>query len=689
MGGGKNLMSKIKRILVKSLLCLSFIIGITLFASDEAYAWGQCTDCTCAPGAPGRNIWSGDIDFRGNCDSFSEPCEVECGGHHYDEGPGTWNDIPTFIGWYCWQTDWDEWHSNGCHVWCEHWTGLARHCSWCQQDVWIYGHSVTYDAYWHDITSADTDEWYRHPWDPCQVWNKHNHLEYCKKCGTWTSGYENHTFLFWSHNNGLHWAETAVSGDRSYHALWCNAHGWVNAENCENPPPQHGQYAGTWGNLLTPTTTNSQRNDGVLKYYYHNLSPTNYGDSMHYKCTDCGHTHSLACTLTSTRADNNAFIGKSNINTAFTPGANDAWTNTNVNLTAASGNYIINKNTSAWLGSPQTITQEGTNIFYTYMSGHGNAVISKDHYVKIDKTKPKLNGTSVRAGTYQTPATTSTAHDSESYGLKVTLKADDSNANARGGANDVAKIKEAYVIVRDKDNANNSKRYNIDGVAGKVSIDTSKVIDVNKDFHGVLDFVYEIHVIDYAGNDAVKTDTIIRNPEVFLSVKNVTQNTQLNGSNVFLGGEHGILTITTTGYCDISNLKWNNYTLKASEKDQEQNYPTMTYNTSVNMTPPNSDKSGFVGKNYIQLMDKDICYSTDSYTPDGGYTRIYEFRFWIPFNHEWTTDNGSKPYIDKNNKYPIEVTAVNNKYNRSATKSTLYKLVSGKITDKFRSSLVF
>lgn len=49
----------------------------------------------------------------------------------------------------------------------------------------------------------------------------------------------------------------------------------------------------------------------------------------------------------------------------------------------------------------------------------------------------------------------------------------------------------------------------------------------------------------------------------------------LNGSNVFLGGEHGILTITTTGYCDISNLKWNNYTLKASEKDQETNYPTI------------------------------------------------------------------------------------------------------------------
>ncbi len=657
-------MSKVKGILVKSLLCLSLVLGATLFISFDADAscwtktkegWGGCacdgTDCE----------WA--------CWTISGECILECDGHSYPNGIESWaEDIDYGRDLY------GDYHTHHTHAWA--WCELCNHV--IERDY--------YDLVYHHYHNwQHHGDWYRHPWDPCQIWA--NNYYTCNGCGAVLDADD--TFLFWSHNNGLHWAETAVNGDRSYHALWCNAHGWVNAENCENPPSQHGQYAGTWGNLLTPTTTNSQRNDGVLKYYYHNLSPTNYGDSMHYKCTDCGHTHSLACTLTSTRADNNTVIGRSNINTAFIPGANDAWTNTNVNLTAASGNYIINKNTSAWLGSSHTVTQEGTNNFYTYMSGHGNAVISKDHYVKIDKTAPKLNGTSVRAGTYQTPATTSTAHDSESYGLKVTLKADDSNANARGGANDVSKIKEAYVIVRDKDNANNSKRYNIDGVADKVSIDTSKVIDVNKDFHGVLDFVYEIHVIDYAGNDAVKTDTIIRNPEVFLSVKNVTQNTQLNGSNVFLGGEHGILTITTTGYCDISNLKWNNYTLKASEKDQEQNYPTMTYNTSVNMTPPNSDKSGFVGKNYIQLMDKDICYSTDSYTPDGGYTRIYEFRFWVPFNHEWTTDNGSKPYIDTNNKYPIEVTAVNNKYNRSATKSTLYKLVSGKITDKFRSSLVF
>ena len=678
----------IKKYLTKILLTLAIIISASVFIPQEAYA--KCRDfCTCDPYGPNawaRAWWEFDIDYTWACNSkeWGDTCEQNCHGHTYDEGPFTVNNIPTPYGWACEYEDWEYTAPYFCYrARMRHFRYIQR-CSTCGQPIGYDG--PDFKLYeWYEHSWQHHDDGYRHPWDPCQWWD--HYYDECTLCHARQG--EGDIFLWWSHNNGLHWAETGIKGDRSYHALWCNAHGWVNEENCESPPKQYGQYAGTWDNLLTPTTTNSQRNDGVLKYYYHNLSPTNYGDSMHYKCTDCGHTHSLACTLTSTRADNNTVIGRSNINTAFIPGANDAWTNTNVNLTAASGNYIINKNTSAWLGSSHTVTQEGTNNFYTYMSGHGNAVISKDHYVKIDKTAPKLNGTSVRAGTYQTPATTSTAHDSESYGLKVTLKADDSNANARGGANDVSKIKEAYVIVRDKDNANNSKRYNIDGVADKVSIDTSKVIDVNKDFHGVLDFVYEIHVIDYAGNDAVKTDTIIRNPEVFLSVKNVTQNTQLNGSNVFLGGEHGILTITTTGYCDISNLKWNNYTLKASEKDQEQNYPTMTYNTSVNMTPPNSDKSGFVGKNYIQLMDKDICYSTDSYTPDGGYTRIYEFRFWVPFNHEWTTDNGSKPYIDTNNKYPIEVTAVNNKYNRSATKSTLYKLVSGKITDKFRSSLVF
>ena len=546
----------IKKYLTKILLTLAIIICASVFIPQEAHA--ICRDfCTCDPYGPNawaRAWWSGDNNYTWACGStaWGATCEQNCHGHTYDFGPGTINDIPTPYGWACEYEDWEYTAPFFCYrARMRHFRYLAR-CSTCGQPIGYDGPDFKlYD--WHEHSWQHHDDGYRHPWDPCQWWD--HYYDECTLCHARQG--EGDIFLWWSHNNGLHWAETAVSGDRSYHALWCNAHGWVNAENCENPPPQHGQYAGTWGNLLTPTTTNSQRNDGVLKYYYHNLSPTNYGDSMHYKCNDCGHTHSLACTLTSTRADNNAVIGRSNINTVFIPGANDAWTNTNVKLTAGQGNYIINKNTSAWLGSPQTITQEGTNIFYTYMSGHGNAVTSKDHYVKIDKTAPKLTGTSVRAGTYQTPATTSTAHDSESYGLKVTLKADDSNANARGGANDVAKIKEAYVIVRDKDNANNSKRYNIDGVADKVSIDTSKVIDVNKDFHGVLDFVYEIHVIDYAGNDAVKTDTIIRNPEVFLSVKNVTQNTQLNGSNVFLGGEHGILTITTTGYCDISNLKWN------------------------------------------------------------------------------------------------------------------------------------
>ena len=51
MEGGKNLMSKIKRILVKSLLCLSLVLGATLFISFDADAscysktqegWGGC-----------------------------------------------------------------------------------------------------------------------------------------------------------------------------------------------------------------------------------------------------------------------------------------------------------------------------------------------------------------------------------------------------------------------------------------------------------------------------------------------------------------------------------------------------------------------------------------------------------------------------------------------------------------------
>ena len=377
-------MSKIKKILVKSLLCLSLVMGITIFVSDEAYAYGDCTPhCTCAPGEWGRSPSSGWIDYRDRCDTYN-PCEVNCDGHVYGEGPGTENCVWSPYGWCVYYNEWDDnFFDFFCYHKKTHHIAFYKECAKCPQ--WV-GETWSYDVEWRTHDSSGYASGADNPYEaePCKYRQRYWNFNYCSQCqgmDTWCNGHEWYA-EWWDHHYNIHWAETAVNGDRSYHALWCNRHGWVNSDDCENHPQSSGSYAGLWYGVDTTS--------GVLKYYYHNLSSTNYGDSMHYKCTDCGHTHSLACTLTSTMADNNAFIGKSNINDAFIPGANDAWTNTNVKLTASQGNSIINKNTSAWLGSPQTITQEGTNIFYTYMSGHGNAVTSKEHYVKIDKTNTSM-----------------------------------------------------------------------------------------------------------------------------------------------------------------------------------------------------------------------------------------------------------------------------------------------------------
>lgn len=673
-------MSKIKRILVKSLLCLSLVLGATLFISFDADA--SCWTKT-------KEGWGGcacdGTDSEWACWSINGECILGCDGHSYPYGIESWAEDIDYG-----RDLFGDYHTHHIHYWA--WCELCNHVIQLDQYDKQYHH-------YHNWIHGGKDEWVR-GWDQCAVYNKHIDTAWCPDCGAYIEGEPSYTFLWWDHCNNVHWAETwPGDGTGSYHALTCDSHGWINPADTSwgGKDGYHGDYVGKWGGL---TLNSSNNGDNQLSYYKHNYYLTGDSDETHHKyhCNDCGREIDRFALLEADNTNTDGFsdnnLGRSTFNTAI----DGKWVNHDVKLNALYSNILQNGNIipatwkAAWIfgWNEAIISQEGTSAGFTtepliYMDKIAD--YAKTHTVKIDKTAPKLTGTSVKAGTYQAPATTSTAHDSESYGLKVTLKADDSNANARGGVNDVAKIKEAYVIVRDKDNANNSKRYNIDGVADKVSINTSKVIDVNKDFHGVLDFVYEIHVIDYAGNDAVKTDTIIRNPEVFLSVKNVTQNTQLNGSNVFLGGEHGILTITTTGYCDISNLKWNNYTLKASEKEGEVNYPTMNYNQQLVMKPYTTTTSGFklaTNGEYYPTLQQNACY-----TPDGGYTRIYEFVFWTPFEHHWLETNGTKPFISPSGKYAVEATGTNKKYNRKAKGTSYYVIDGDKITDKFRSSLIF
>ena len=334
--------------------------------------------------------------------------------------------------------------------------------------------------------------------------------------------------------------------------------------------------------------------------------------------------------------------------------------------------------------------------------------------LKIDKTAPKSTPT-VTTGAYKTPISKLENEDgtynSEAYGMKISLNADDSNPKARGGKTDVAKIFAAYVEVIPVDGdgrqvTNLQKTYDLglnrNGVVtadqgvrwlinnngeGVLTINTTNVIDVNKDFPEYLDFHYKIHVVDCAGNDAVTEGDIVRQPEVFTNIKNISNNKELRKTNSFIGGEHGVLTIITTGYVDDSTLNWNEFTLGASECDRSHEYPTMVYNQILQMKPYTTETSGF------RLAQKGEYYPLlepmASYTPDGGYTRIYEFVFWTPFNHGWQDEDGSMPYKSPTDQYSVKTVGWNKRYNRVCDAKTYYKIGADKITDKFRTSLVF
>ena len=563
-------------------------------------------------------------------------------------------------------------------------------------------------------------------------------------------------------------ALTNVNNEEA-HAIWCGHHWYVNHENCDDSVKNKlnlGEYIGDYF-YGTPGNPNGQRQDGALHMYGHELQLAK--DNKTLECSICGHKRPIgSMTLLSKRTDNDAIIGYSDFRKGVPPTAAQApWTNSNVTFDHnAPGGVSTEHNIWNWQdwglmldgndrGSGRTtLSQEGTHIVYTkeeyhhreerYVrvgTGHytdsegkrhsyaiygwrwfdccnpyGNSghpapgkAQAVPHYVKIDKTAPKTTPI-VTTGAYKTPISKLENEDgtynSEAYGMKISLNADDSNPKAKNGKTDVAKIFLAYVEVVPVDEngrqvTNLQKTYDLgqnrNGVVTAdqavqwlspvLTINTTNVIDVNKDFPEYLDFHYKIHVIDCAGNDAVTEGDIVRQPEVFTNIKNISNNKDLRKTNSFIGGEHGVLTIITTGYVDDSTLNWNEFTLGASECDRSHEYPTMVYNQILQMKPYTTETSGFrLAKDgeYYPLLEP-----MASYTPDGGYTRIYEFVFWTPFNHGWQNEDGSMPYKSPTDQYSVKTVGWNKRYNRVGNAKTYYKIGADKITDKFRTSLVF
>ncbi len=249
--------NKIIKHIFKIVLALALVISASVFIQQDVNACPG-DGCTCAPW-----LSTDGEDHRGACATTWMSCDFYCNGHWYPEGFQ--------------MIEWDDGHdANLAGSWHWHHVYVWAHCAWCGQNpdyqidtfVWDHRHN------WKKPDELGHWALYRPNNEPCQIW--YNNYIMCPDCGAIID--TDDTSLGWYHNQGVHWKETDVKGDRTYHALWCNRHGWVNSDDCENHPQSSGSYAGLWYGVDTTS--------GTLKYYYHNLSPNNYGDSMHYECTD-------------------------------------------------------------------------------------------------------------------------------------------------------------------------------------------------------------------------------------------------------------------------------------------------------------------------------------------------------------------------------------------------------------------
>lgn len=96
-----------KGIMIKLMLCVIAVLSLVMFIPQEVEA-GNCPNCTCDPGAPGRAEWSFDNDYSWACASrdWGDACETNCGGHEYPQGPGTVNPVETPYGY---AAEYEEW----------------------------------------------------------------------------------------------------------------------------------------------------------------------------------------------------------------------------------------------------------------------------------------------------------------------------------------------------------------------------------------------------------------------------------------------------------------------------------------------------------------------------------------------------------------------------------------------------
>ena len=168
-----------KGIMIKLMLCMIAVLSLTMFIPQKVEAGGGCNNCTCSPGDLGRHEWSRDNDYTFAC-SNNGACEVNCGGHRYDKGPGTDND---------WDAGWDwtydepldyyhDYREESCNRVIYHRMRLHYKCSICGQ---IIGWDIDEEIKWDEHNLQGMEDYRPDAADPCK-WVKHGEV-WCTVCG--------------------------------------------------------------------------------------------------------------------------------------------------------------------------------------------------------------------------------------------------------------------------------------------------------------------------------------------------------------------------------------------------------------------------------------------------------------------------------------------------------------------------
>lgn len=417
--------------------------------------------------------------------------------------------------------------------------------------------------------------------------------------------------------------------------------------------------------------------------------------------------------VTTTYTDNGDGIK----NTKYITSVQETDSNSYNSETSVTETYELSKNGTHVIAF-QASDEEGNKTGRT----KSGVVKTGNATVLIDTKTPWIQVFKAELGTYTNPldiVTTQEWNDwkvysNDAYNAKITYSISDKNAAAIGGATDVSKIKHAYIVVYDTNDVTNKKEYEIIADGSSVLEDTQTIeLPIMDDFFEVIDLTYELHAVDNAGNESVKTVTTERRPEIFTKIERLTEDASIDPLT-FKAGYRGRLYVYTTGWADTIEFVWPESVVKSGEYDKNSGLEYMIYNArlitekkyQMNEGTPLLLAAGSEDelKNYVaslEIADENNPSSRVIYQSlpgeSEGFVRCYAFDFWIPvyIGHEL---NPNRLAMDTTNSLNIKIVASKYILQQEAeavvteevtTMSTVpINIGGGTIFERFRASII-